>query len=40
MKYGFRYVDKIMASPDAPQQIDTLYEAMQDEKKRRHDFRE
>ena len=37
---GFDYVDKILASPDAPQQIDALYEAMQDEKKRRHDFRE
>jgi Uma2 family endonuclease len=36
----FEYVDKIMASPDAPQQIDALYEAMQDERKRRHDFRE
>ncbi len=36
----FDYVDKILASPDAPQQIDALYEAMQDEKKRRHDFRE
>jgi Uma2 family endonuclease len=36
----FEYVDKIMSSPDAPQQIDALYEAMQDEKKRRHDFHE
>ena len=34
------YVEKILASPNAPQQIDTLYQAMQDEKKRRHDFRE
>ena len=36
----FDYVEKIMASPDVPQQIDALYEAMQAEKKRRHDFRE
>ncbi len=36
----FEYVDKIMASPDAPKQVDALFEAMQDEKKRRHDFRE
>ena len=37
---GFEYVDKIMASPDAPQQIDALYKAIEDEKKRRRDFRE
>ncbi len=37
---GFEYVDKIMASPDAPQQVDALYKAIEDEKKRRHDFRE
>lgn len=36
----FEYVDKILASPDAPKQVDVLYEAMKDEKKRRHDFRE
>ena len=36
----FDYVDKILASPNALQQIDTLYEAMQNEKKRRQDFRE
>ncbi len=34
------YVDKILASPDAPQQISNLIEAMNSEKKRRHDFRE
>ena len=34
------YVEKIMASPNAPQQLDALYAAMQSEKKRRHDFRE
>ena len=34
------YVEKIMASPDAPQQVDALFAAMQNEKKRRHDFRE
>lgn len=34
------YVEKIMASPNAPQQLDALYAAMQNEKKRRHDFRE
>jgi Uma2 family endonuclease len=34
------YVEKIMASPDAPQQLNALYAALQDEKKRRHDFRE
>ena len=34
------YVEKILASPNAPQQINALNEAMQDEKKRRHDFRE
>lgn len=36
----FEYVDKILASPDAPQQVDALYKAIEDEKKRRHDFRE
>lgn len=34
------YVEKIMASPNAPQQLDALYAAMQNEKERRHDFRE
>jgi Uma2 family endonuclease len=34
------YVEKIMASPNAPQQLDALYAAMQNEKQRRHDFRE
>lgn len=34
------YVEKIMASPNAPQQLDALYAALQEEKKRRHDFRE
>jgi Uma2 family endonuclease len=29
-----------MASPDAPQQLDALYAALQNEKKRRNDFRE
>jgi Uma2 family endonuclease len=33
------YVEKILASPNAPQQINALNEAMQDEKQRRHDFR-
>ncbi len=37
---SFEYVDRIMASPDAPQQLDALYDAMQDEKNRRHDFRQ
>ncbi len=36
----FDYVEKIMASADAPQQLDALYDAMQDEKNRRHDFRQ
>ncbi len=36
----FEYVDRIMASPDAPQQIDALFDAMQAEKQRRHDFRQ
>jgi Uma2 family endonuclease len=34
------YVEKIMASPNAPQLLDALYAAMQNEKERRHDFRE
>ncbi len=36
----YDYVEKIMASPNAPQQLDALYAAMQEEKNRRHDFRE
>ncbi len=36
----FDYVDRIMASPDAPQQLSALNEAMEDESKRRHDFRQ
>jgi Uma2 family endonuclease len=34
------YAQKIMNAPDAPQQIEALYQAMQTEKSRRHDFRE
>jgi Uma2 family endonuclease len=34
------YVEKIMALPNALQQLTALNEAMQAEKKRRHDFRE
>ena len=34
------YAEKIWASPDAPRQIEALYERLQDEKQRRHDFRE
>ena len=34
------YVEKILASPNAPQQINALYDALQAEKQRRHDFRE
>jgi Uma2 family endonuclease len=34
------YVEKIMASPNAPQQLDALNAAMQNEKERRHYFRE
>jgi Uma2 family endonuclease len=34
------YAHKIMESPDAPRQIEALYNAMNDEKRRRHDFRE
>jgi Uma2 family endonuclease len=34
------YVEKIMALPNAPQQLDALHAAMQNEKERRHDFRE
>ena len=36
----FDYAQKILDSPDAPQQIEALYQTMQDEKQRRHDFRE
>jgi Uma2 family endonuclease len=36
----FDYAQKILDSPDAPQQIERLYQTMQDEKQRRHDFRE
>jgi Uma2 family endonuclease len=36
----FDFVEKIMASPDAPQQFEALRSAIDDEKKRRHDFRE
>jgi Uma2 family endonuclease len=34
------YVDKILASPNAFQQIENLNEAMASEKERRHDFRQ
>ncbi len=34
------YAQKILDSPDAPRQIEALYQIMQDEKQRRHDFRE
>ncbi len=37
---NFDYVDRIMASHDALQQVDRLNEALIEEKKRRHDFRE
>ena len=36
----FDYAQKIWASPDAPRQIEALYEKLQDEKQRRNDFRE
>ncbi len=36
----FDYAQKILESPDAPQQIEALYQTLQDEKQRRHDFRE
>jgi Uma2 family endonuclease len=36
----FDFVEKIMASPDAPQQFEALRTAIDDENKRRHDFRE
>ena len=36
----FDYAQKILESPDAPRQIEALQKAMQDEKRRRHDFRE
>lgn len=36
----FDYGQKILESPDAPQQIEALYQTLQDEKQRRHDFRE
>lgn len=34
------YAQKILDSPDAPRQIEKLYQTLQDEKQRRHDFRE
>jgi Uma2 family endonuclease len=34
------YVEKILASPDAFEQIETLNKALLEEKKRRHEFRE
>jgi Uma2 family endonuclease len=34
------YAQKILDSPDAPRQIEALYQTMQTEKSRRHDFRE
>jgi Uma2 family endonuclease len=34
------YTVKILKSPDAPRQIEALNQAMSDEKRRRHDFRE
>ncbi len=34
------YVEKIMTLPDAPLQLNLLYNALEEEKKRRHDFRE
>ncbi len=34
------HAQKIWSSPDAPQQIEALYEALQEEKKRRNDFRQ
>jgi len=34
------YAQKIMESPDAPRQIEALNQAMNDEKRRRQDFRE
>lgn len=36
----FDYAQKILDSPDAPRQIEKLYQTLQDEKQRRHDFRE
>jgi Uma2 family endonuclease len=36
----FDYAQKILDSPDAPRQIERLYQTLQDEKQRRHDFRE
>ena len=36
----FDYAQKILDSPDAPQQIEALYQTLQDEKQRRYDFRE
>jgi Uma2 family endonuclease len=36
----FDYVEKIMSSPNAPQQLHALQQALEDEKQRRHDFRE
>ncbi len=34
------YAQKILDSPDAPRQIEALYKTLQEEKQRRHDFRE
>ncbi len=34
------YAQKLWSSPDAPQQIEALYDALQEEKKRRIDFRQ
>ncbi len=34
------YVEKILAAPNAPQQLEALHEALKSEKERRHDFRE
>jgi Uma2 family endonuclease len=36
----FDYAQKILDSPDAPQQIERLYQTLEDEEQRRHDFRE
>ncbi len=35
-----KYVEKILASPDAPQQVNRLYTALEEEKKRRQEFRQ
>jgi Uma2 family endonuclease len=36
----FDYTEKILSSPNAPLQIEALNQAMNEEKRRRHDFRE